>query len=63
MQGDFQGLNCEECFLAEASSDLLAQWYGLHKQIFTACLQNWYEKWGQRGQLFEIPGALHNSCL
>lgn len=34
------------------------------QQIFTAHLQNCYEKRGnERGQLFEIPGALHNSCL
>lgn len=63
-KGISKDLNCEECFLAEASSDLLAQWYSLHKQIFAARSQNWYEKRGlRRGQLFEIPRALHNSCL
>lgn len=47
-KGISKDLNCEECFLAEASSVLITHWYSLHNQIFTAHLQNWYEKQGLR---------------
>lgn len=56
-KGISKDLNCEECFLAKASSDLFTHWYSLHKQIFTAHLQSRYEKRGLReASCLKSPG-------